>query len=349
MSTYSAKLWNEWMKIAARAFPRRGRFCQLQYTTNGIIVSASPDLFWRHPWSMRLLWEIDEEDPDDEGGWSAFVWPGFVNGRDVAIARVSKDAPDEQTYLTDENPAGLRMSWRNPLTSAGISATLDGEIVAAPGEGYPRFFETIGVKPAAKGGNVFEEPDALDPSHDEFRVREIRACDVFLVTPRIATILAPTVLNPFTDSQSIRFDTIFDNTYFRNAPARHRLLSTPKWTPPLEPTQADRLFGVAVEPQTDEILIGTVWIVSPGEATSEDEPDESWEAYVQYKVFWNLAHASKSVNPGRPHEPITLNTGLAFGIADTLFSALLSPINDFYNRVQDFFREVENKGRYWTV
>src|ERR1041385_1878140 len=64
--------------------------------------------------------------------------------------------------------------------------TVSGEVIAAPSEGYPKFFEKLGVKPAAKGGDV-TKPGALEGEFDETRTREIRAMDVVLSKARIGT------------------------------------------------------------------------------------------------------------------------------------------------------------------
>lgn len=113
----------------------------------------------------------------------------------------------------------------------------------------------------------------------------------------------------------------------------------------------DRLMGSAVEPQTDEIKIATLWMVSPPNPEGGEDaiPDGTWVAYPQYSVFWNLAHAPRRMVPSKPPEPITLRTGLIGGLADSIFAALLAPVNDAYSQIYAFLNASTFKGEFWTV
>lgn len=348
---FSAGAWEEWMKFAMRCFPRRGMFSRLRYSAKGITIDADPEIVFTHPWSCQGKYEFDE---NGDGHWVTYVYPGFVNGRDTMIARVlppdadGNPQPDEQVPLTDEDPAGLRLSFRNPLGSSGISQPDDGgDPLVLPGEGYPPFFETIGVKPAAVGGSI-TDPASFGSAPDANRTREIRACDVYLTTPRVASKPTITVLDPGSDASSIQIDTTLNTDGFL-APARHRLLATGKWSAPDEPSAVDRFLGTAQEPTTDELLIATIWVVSPENADPQDEPDGSWQAYPQSFCFWNLMHAAKSDLPPAGQPPITLQTGLAGGIADELINGLLSTVNDTLAQINAFLNATNFKGNYWTV
>ena len=91
--------------------------------------------------------------------------------------------------LTDDpTPYLVLGGWRNPLTPASVSASLSGQIIASAAEGCPKFFEKLGVKAAAKGGDV-TKAGALEGEFDETRTREIRAMDVVLSKARIGTRL----------------------------------------------------------------------------------------------------------------------------------------------------------------
>lgn len=348
---FSASVWEKWMKWAMRWFPLPGVGVRLSYMGGGIVISPDVDVFWQHPWTVSMRWVVNTDPKRKEkGDWYAFVKPGFVNGRDVTVTRpATKKMPEQQIPLTDSNPEGLRMSWRNPLKSQGVVATESGDVRALPGEGYPPFFETIGVKPAAKGGDPFSDPDVINAGSEEGRKREIRACDIFLVTPRIATAQDVTVTDPLTASQTVRIDTKFVNDYYRNAPSKHMLKATSKWKEPREPDALERLIGTAVEPQTDEIRIATVWMVSGDDADEDSIPDETWTAYPQYAVFWNLMHASQQEIPKVPTPPITLQTGLLGGMADSIFAGLLSPVNDAFAQIEAFLGAGNFKGNYWSV
>ena len=133
-------------------------------------------------------------------------------------------APEDETAkphdvpLTDDPAPYLVLGgWRNPLMPDSVSASLSGQIIAAAAEGYPKFFEKLGVKPAAKGGDV-TKPGALEGEFDENRTREIRAMDVVLSKARIGTRLQIDVHDPLLDAQTESISTVFLNDYA----ARHR-------------------------------------------------------------------------------------------------------------------------------
>lgn len=338
---YSAEVWDSMMRFAGRQHPRRGMNCRVDYTAEGVIISADGKDLWFHPWSMRFNFEQIQKKVFE---WKAYVLPGFVNGQEATISRVSDDGTVVDVPLMDDQPAGLTMSWRNVIASSGVSASDEGDIIYGEGEGYPQFFDDKGVKSKAPGGT---NPDAPE---DPLRTRELRACDVFLVVPRIATRSDVTLLNIGTDAQSISIATIFLNDYFRSATSRYKLQSTPKWNAPQEPSALDRLLGTAVEPQTDEIKIATVWAMSPPNAASDASPDQTWEIFAQYFVYWNLMHASFAQPPTQPDDPLVLPVGfLAGGVADAIIRGLLDPANDAFAKIDAFLRAANYKGGFWTV
>lgn len=50
-----------------------------------------------------------------------------------------------------------------------------------------------------------------------------------------------------------------------------------------------------------------------------------------------------------PIEPITLQTGLAAGIADPIFRGLLAPGNDAFNSALQVLRTRNLAGRFWSL
>ena len=166
----------------------QGRNCRLRRTARSIIVECTrvPGE-WQHPWWITPAWVTDKAAP--KGEWRVSFKPGFVNGRDAYIG----DVP-----LTHGTPPVHPIpSWRDPVQVSGI---VEGKgssgLSLLPGEGYPKFFEELGVQPAAKGGD-FNDP-ASGPAYDPERTRQIRAVDFYLRIPRIGTKLDYVVANPLT-------------------------------------------------------------------------------------------------------------------------------------------------------
>lgn len=348
-----ADTWNGMIREVMRAHVIAGVGCETKQTPGGCILGGSGTADWRHPWKVSARWKYDDSIQPAGGTWVATIWPGFVNAQDVTISQKRKTAPQSadagsvEVPLTDEDPPDLGIGdFRDPAAPSSMEESESGDIIIKPGEGYPKFFEQLGVVPVAKGGTGLE---ALDSEPDPSRTRQIRACDIALITPRMAARQTVTVLDPLTDAQSVDIGTAFDNTALRNAKSPHWLVALSKWTPPMQPTDEEKLMGTAVEPQTDEIRIATVWMVSPPDAGSEDQPDETWTPYPQHFVFGNLNHASRAQMPSAPPQPIKLVTGLLGGLADSIFNQLLSPVNDAYAQISAYLGAADFSGIYWST
>ncbi|MEQ1862987.1 MAG: hypothetical protein ABMA13_23950, partial [Chthoniobacteraceae bacterium] len=296
----------------------------------------------RHAWQVSARWRPDDREPAG-GVWVAAIEPGFVNGRDVLL---HDDERGEAFPLTDDVPPEIAIrGWRDPAQPGGAVATADLELIVESAEGYPPFFDTIGVTPAARGGKGFA---ALEGASDPDRTRQIRAVDVVLITPRIAARQQVDVLNPFTDQQAVQISTAFsDAALQRNA--RHRIgIFGQQWTPPHAATPAEKLSGAAAEPELDELLLATLYVVSPPAAGDDAKPDASWTAYPRHRVFWNLAHAARNETPKTAFTPITFFLPLAGGLAQPIISAILTPLNDAASLVYALLDSADFTGRYWA-
>lgn len=330
----------------------RGLHTRLRRMPQGVTISGDPGKrVWRHPWSIATTWAADP------GEWRIRLRPGLVNGHVATITMRDRDAktrlpdpaqagklPPLPVELSDDFPPHLVAAWRNPQASAGLTATLSGELVELPGEGFPKFFDRLGVKPAARGSRVLD-----DAVPDPTRTRQIRACDIFLSTPRIASVQSIDIGAVGATSQSVTISTTYNATRASQAANRYRLLAVPRWIPPQEPTALDRLFGTAVEPQTDECLIATLWIVSPPDAPDLAIPDGTWQPIPQYHTFWNLAHAARRPVLAVPNDPLRLDVPLALGTGQSLVNALLDPINQQFNQISQYLEKSSTKGEFWTV
>ena len=354
----AADAWNNIVACVRRAWPLRGVRCATSPRPSGVIVSGSASSTWQHPWSVTARYKFND---DGTGEWRAFIKPGFVNGRDAHIA-MPADWPDgkaptdgskspHDVPLTDEpTPHLILDGWRNPLVPASVTASLTGDIIAAPAEGYPPYFAKLGVKPAAKGGNV-TKPGALEGESDPARTRELRALDVVLSKPRIGTRLDIGVHDPLLDAQTESISTVFLNDRLRATGGRAKLRATAKYQPPEDESLA-LMYGTllnAGDEQVDELKLATVWMVSPPGASSDDVPDHTWTAYPQHFAFWNLQHASRLITPKAPSPPLQLHTGLAGGVGDRINDALLSFVNDSNAEAEAFFNQADARGIFWST
>ena len=354
----TADAWNKLVALVKRARPWRGVRVDTKNLLNGVVVSGDASGLWRHPWFIETRHDFKE---DGTGEWRAFFRPGFVNGRDAYITMPADwpggKAPEDETAkphdvpLTDDPAPYLVLGgWRNPLMPDSASASLSGQIIAAAAEGYPKFFAKLGVKAAAKGGDV-TKAGALEGEFDENRTREIRAMDVVLSKARIGTRLQIDVHDPLLDAQTETISTVFTNDYLRATGGRAKLAAVSKYVPPQEQSLA-LMYGTllnAGDQQFDELKMATVWMVSPPDAGADDEPDGTWTSYPQHFVFWNLQHASRLIPPKAPSPPLRLHTGLAGGIGDRINDALLSFVNDRNAEAEAFFNQADARGIFWST
>jgi hypothetical protein len=332
---YAARTFNTWWAQLFRFFPREGVNARLAPSGDGLGIFAEDSAEFRHPWWTTTSWSEEEQQ------WRSTTRPGFINGYDVTVETVV-EGKTKQVPLTAQERPSLPLSWRNVLAPRGVTASIAGEFSFTAGEGYPKFFESVGVKPAHPGGS------SETGEEEEGRTRELRACDIFVKVPRIATKQQVTE-EGLESSRAFVITSVFVNDFVRASESRYQLHATPKWTAPVEPTALDRLLGTAVEPQTDEILIATMWAVSPEDTEAEAEVTSEWTIYKQYHVWWNLMHASRNVVPKEPNPPIRIVTGLVAGIADSIFASLLTPVNQANAQIDAFLGAGDFSGRFWTT
>ena len=354
----SAQTWNDMVRKVrgCRLYPGPG--IKVRRTDGGTTVSADATFEWHHPWWMTGVWEEQKIIPrggkKKESEWHFYVKPGFVNGVPAAIDMVQDDRSVVETDITEQDaPFLVVKTWRNPIQSAGVTASTSGELIVLAGEGYPKFFEALGVRPAALGTHG-EDKKTFTANDDSWRKKELRCADVALITGRVATSQQITLLSAAIDAQDFEISSTFQDTYSRNHAKPFRLVTMPKWTAPREPTAEERFEGSAAEPQTDEVLMATIYMVSEDDPDGGEDavPDGSWTPYVKYGKcgFWNLNHAAANpVVPQIPHQTLTLYTGLAGGIADPIFNSMLAANNDAYNQAVSYLNSISFAGMFWTI
>jgi hypothetical protein len=231
---FPALRWNKLAAAVRRAWPFPGTNARLAFRGGRHTITGAAGAAWRHPWQLSCAYEYYlDANGLPVGEWRARVRPGFVNGRDAWLEMPAnwQDNPDlagasEDVPLTSDPVPWLSLlSWRDPAASSGIGNNDDGDITYGPAEGYPDFFVSLGVKPPAPGGL---SPDApADPA----RTRQIRACDVWINSPRLGSALAVTPLDPTADAQSGQLDTTFSNSVFVSMKGRSKLQCGEQFTP----------------------------------------------------------------------------------------------------------------------
>ncbi len=316
---------------------------------------------WVHPWTIVPEWS------DTAECWVFRIRPGFVNGVEPEVATLGMLARDrtldrieEETgtrpekdqsvdALITESPQiivpGTRVIGKG-ADAESVAVSESGNIAVAF-EAVPEFFIQFGVteeKVVFQGNLNSGIQDVQYESSGEPPL--LRACDVVLYQDRAAARLDVIKGNPLIDSYSA----LLAITYGRSTPARERpwLDVTARYIPTVEVDPANLLEGAA-DPEFDAIKVATIYFVSPPGYSPEQPMDDNWTTFVKHDQFWNLCHAPQRIPDPTPIDPIRLQTGLAGGIADPIFSSLLAPNNDAYNTALQVLRARNLAGRFWSL
>lgn len=316
---------------------------------------------WVHPWTIAPEWSNIAE------SWVFRIRPGFVNGVEPEIATMAMLA-SHRTLFRIEEETGKRPEKKqsvNALITESphilvpstriIGKGADAESMTSNGSGgfafqfeaVPEFFLQFGVteEKVVFQGNLNSGVQEVQYESDS-EAPILRACDVVLYVDRPAAKLDVTKGNPLTDS----FAALLTIRYARSTKERERpwLDVTPKCVPRAEVDLGD-LLQSATDPEFDVIRIATIYFLSPPKFSPDLPMDDTWTAFVKHDQFWNLAHAPQKIPDPTPVEPIRIQTMLAGGIADSIFSTLLAPGNDAYNAALQVLRNRNLAGRFWSL
>lgn len=332
---------------------------------------------WRHPWNTTALWLPGRK------AWAAFVMAGFVNGRAPMVTTTAAELREGRgTFfgqLVDARSGAAEIEQLARLAIGGAEDSgvagdtrIDVPLYQNPpvglrswrklgwdGEGrVPQFFADRGAAnppPSAAAqlqstGTI--NADSLQPPRN---LRLLRACDIILHQPR--TALTSTI--EVTPSGAVSGTGLVNQTLgFREPSPNDRLRLV---TGTYEPLQQGRLnFSGASnvvasdyeEKTWDEILIATVYLLSPPNTPPGSEPDARWQPFVKHEAFWNLFWAQKQVRPAFNADifrPLVALVGiLAGGAGIGSVSWFASSINDATQGALNILQAQSLAGSFWT-
>ena len=337
---------------------QRGARMTARESVHGTTLEAPKDSAARHPWMTRARWNARL------GQWLATVEPGFVNEATpfyralvqeqqaidpswganplsglpyFSSAIFSKEKPSDAVRRVDV-PLYLRPAM--PMTFRALG--FDG----SPQYPVPAFFLKMGVvatpRPptAEEAADGAELVDTVKPKN----LRLLRACDFILHQPRSALTSTITLeAGPATgfsnvkQTLSTRTQTAGDVLQIFTGVASDRTAQ------PINPLAGD------YEEQTfDEILVSTVFLLSPPNAPLGSVPNETWTPYVRHNLFWNVLYEQPAFqpipgDPGTPYIP-----PLAAGAAQIVINYLTASINDATDQALNILLGHSMAGRFWT-
>ena len=130
-----------------------------------------------------------------------------------------------------------------------------------------------------------------------------------------------------------------------NAGAPLRILAgtMPPAPPPPDPTQADY-----TEQTFDQLLISTVYLLSPPNTPLGSEPDATWQPFVRHNLFWNLNWAQPEFQ--QPLADIAQITfpPLAGGAASLVIGLEQSLLADAQQTAVNILAGSSLAGSFWT-
>lgn len=347
----SAREWNTLMEQLARWTP-------LGFTP------ANAAGGWRHPWFTFVAWNAVEE------RWEARVTPGFVNGKDVTVLVEAEQLLDSGETIVEPSLNNSSATVQLPLTdfpSIPLTSfrTIGGSTnvnLGTAGELVPEFFAALGVQGSQtvsvedlEDGTPTDITDAklsivaggTDPG-TQLPERILRACDIVLRCTRPRTTV-DWIITPAETGTQAQF---IVGSSGGSADTLVRSLHVVSEFSAVEPmNDFDRLSGGTNDPGYDEVLMATVYLLSPADAAAaaDAEIDETWTPYVRHALFWNADHILSQPVSVAPQN-ITLNLaglGAAAG-AQLTVNQILSTSNDAFNNALQFLTAREITGTITT-
>ncbi|XHR30420.1 MAG: hypothetical protein ACFUZC_07625 [Chthoniobacteraceae bacterium] len=327
MFNFPARAYNDVMAMIRRSRPLPGINSRIKETQAGVLISPTlRPMNWDHPWTIHPRWVEDDSGTEN---WSVTFTPGFVNGADAVLG--SDDVP-----LTASNAPVLKVTNFRDATGVGGA--------------YPAIFKKLGVREPEVADQT---PDSLDGTlqvnmelfPQQYGTRRLAAADFLLHVDHTGTRTDTTYADPDTGNLVIH------STAFTSAMDRYpyRLSTVAEFTEPQYPTMLERLLGTADEPNYDELKLATLWLLSPPDEPDDSSPGPTWIPYTQHYAFWNLGYANVNKLNTTNLNSITIHTGLAFGLLDSIGNSILSTINDANLDVVNALNETSMQGHFWTI
>ena len=336
-------------KISAREWNDHLRHLGTRYPIHAHSEDPDPP---KHAWQVRP--QFDQQNKR----WTAIVRAGSVNGRIATVSLpfgragktfqdyIQKVRPD--AVFNDTTPVAVPLDFDPPLDlgwreiggeASPISVSESGGQVKKTFETVPAFFVSAGVRPP--GSSALPKPGA----------RRLFASDIVLRQPRtyLTNEISSLPGGPLGGS-ILSVDATSSTPTDSREPAR--LVSQARFVlPATSNTFSDIFFQRFQDEASDDLHLSTVFALSQPLDAGGDFPsyvDQSFTLQTRYYCHYNLAHATRTL-PRVKTTPLTLVTGLAAGLGDTLFNSILATQNDFAQNTVDLFNQRSLRGSFWVV
>lgn len=360
LSTIDEKLRQRYM-ISAEDF----NFLAERIVTNmPLEIKSTRSGGWRHPWYTSVGWDNRDE------MFKAEIRPGYVNAEDVEVKIPAKDASQETLdrlgikSVTDQTDPVLAELHEKPkieilnsnLRKIGSDADPTGFTGNSDLSGGSFSFEPVPAYFADKGVESAAPRDASFSGgiQEQFQVggipkserRYLRAMDIVLTQERPAS---RAIWSEDPATSGVTFSMGYTGSF---GPDENRVFISKrkKFEPQSEafdPLQAVR--GNAGTDPFDTIHVCTIYFLSqPGRGEGED-PDDSWTAYVEHHLFWNLNHSTNRLENQSFDDPLNFNFPLAGGVGNALISNVLDENSNRVQELENILNASQVTGKFWTT
>ena len=328
---YTSRLWQKLLQKVEQYLP-----IKFDYTGAG----SRP-----HPWQIRPVWHKDKN--AKYGEWRGIVTAGCVNGLPVYVNMKFDEASDEAQLRIEANALAEKKPKPKPASIVKVYLDETAELkflwrdVGGVGESagferVPEFFKRLGVQ----GRNTNY---AADTQQD---VRLLRACDIVLNQPRVALTNEVRI-----DAQTIS-STLVEITPGFTSPKDLEpfLIGIPKFVPvKLADAFADIFFRRYDDAPKDQLLIATVYLLSPKLPIFDSNDLSNWQCYFSYQCHYNLVHATKQFERTKDFVPLRVVVPLVAGIAQNIVDNILATNNFFSQAVMDFYKQKNLEGKFYVI
>ena len=361
MSMTPAEKFNALLGSARAARLYAGRGFRVEWTDRGQLLTTELASIYVHPWQTSAWYRPATR--ERKGAWVANVRQGFIGAKnayaELPVARAPKATLERLTTIqkTSKSTNALDLTKPDTVIPSPLYDRPEIELhfrllgFDDPNRNpYPSYFTSLGVQaapstPALDAGGDFQ-PQNIEETTRQPGSRLLRACDLVLTYPRAnlnyEQVETGVASNPLRTVVTISTP---------DADAKATVSAVDLFTPINAEKQLNSFAAAQADPAYDQILISTVYLLSPVDAETYSAPDSSWSAFYKHNLFWNL-------NWDQPRIPLqTQKDGslsldvstLAGGFAQNIANDLLSPVNANYEASIAALKNQSLAGTFYTI
>jgi hypothetical protein len=316
-----ARAVNDLIDRLAAARPAPGSFCELRASASGYSINAlEQGNILSHPWRTSARWDANVKK------WMISVLPGFVNGIDATVNGIPLlDAPEFMVEKFAKRTTPIEQ---------------DGPI--------PVFFKELGA--AVDASFSIDANGDLAGGMNSPNRKCLQSVDIYLSVARAA--INGTVFYTQADSGNLQVNyapVVNDKALIRLG-TRARILQTPFWKSSAQMTPEERYISNTEDIPSDELLVATLYFLSPPGLEEGSDPDDSWICFLQHALFYNLCHAPQRVAPVKSgvQDSIVIQTGLPF--ADAIGNTIQNQLNDAFAQLHAAAAQTYSlSGLFWSI